>query len=156
MKSARKLSAKVERLSLLSGLVVGLGLFAANHALAAEYYVATTGSDSNPGTQASPFATLTEGDQLGGAGDTVYIGGGTYYPSGGFTFSKSGTSDTTASSTGPFRARNRFSTFPKSTARPKGHRQWELAAFQGNRDLQPPSKLRVSSGSITPTTTSWN
>jgi MYXO-CTERM domain-containing protein len=94
MKSARKLSAKVERLSLLSGLVVGLGLFAANHALAAEYYVATTGSDSNPGTQASPFATLTKGISSAGAGDTVYIGGGTYYPSGGFTFSKSGTSDT--------------------------------------------------------------
>jgi len=51
MKSAKELSAKVERLSLLSGLVVGLGLFAANHALAAEYYVATTGSDSNPGTK---------------------------------------------------------------------------------------------------------
>jgi MYXO-CTERM domain-containing protein len=94
MKSARKLSAKVERLSLLSGLVFGLGLFAANHALAAEYYVSTTGSDSNPGTQASPFATLTKGVSSAGAGDTVYIGGGTYYPSGGFTFSKSGTSDT--------------------------------------------------------------
>jgi len=94
MKSARKLSAKVERLSLLSGLVFGLGLFAAKQALAAEYYVATTGSDSNPGTQASPFATLTKGVSSAGAGDTVYIGGGTYYPSGGFTFSKSGTSDT--------------------------------------------------------------
>jgi len=94
MKSARRLSAKVERLSLLSGLVFGLGLFATNHALAAEYYVATTGSDSNSGTQASPFATLTKGASTAGAGDTVYIGGGTYYPSGGFTFSKSGTSDT--------------------------------------------------------------
>jgi hypothetical protein len=94
MKLARKLPTKVERLSLLSGLVFGLGLFAANHALAADYYVATTGSDSNPGTQASPFATLTKGISSAGAGDTVYIGGGTYYPSGGFTFSKSGTSDT--------------------------------------------------------------
>ena len=83
MKSARKLSAKVERLSLLSGLVFSLGLFAANRALAADYYVATTGSDSNPGTQASPFATLTKGVSSAGAGDTVYIGGGTYYPSGG-------------------------------------------------------------------------
>jgi hypothetical protein len=94
MKSARKPSAKVERLSLLSGLLFSLGLFATNHALAADYYVATTGSDSNPGTQASPFATLTKGVSSAGAGDTVYIGGGTYYPSGGFTFSKSGTSDT--------------------------------------------------------------
>ncbi|MGB8297262.1 MAG: right-handed parallel beta-helix repeat-containing protein, partial [Polyangia bacterium] len=94
MKSARRLSAKVERLSLLSGLVFGLGLFAASHALAAEYYVATTGSDSNPGTQASPFATLTKGASTAGPGDTVYIRGGTYNPTGGFTFSKSGASDT--------------------------------------------------------------
>ena len=58
MKSARKLSTKVERLSLLSVLVFGVGFFAAQQARATEYYVSPTGSDSNPGTQASPFATL--------------------------------------------------------------------------------------------------
>ncbi len=100
MKSARKLSAKVERLSLLVGLVFGLGLFAANHALAAEYYVATTGSDSNPGTQASPFATLQKGADTAVAGDTVWIRGGTYKittpasSGAGIQLSKSGTSDT--------------------------------------------------------------
>jgi len=94
MRPAGMRPTRLERLSLLFGLVFGLGLLAANHALAAEYYVATTGSDSNTGTQASPFATLTKGASAAGPGDTVYIRGGTYYPTGGFTFSKSGTSDT--------------------------------------------------------------
>jgi hypothetical protein len=94
MKSAKRLSKAGQQYSLLLWLVAGLGFFAAKNAFAAEYYVSTTGSDSNPGTQASPFATLTKGVSSAGAGDTVYIGGGTYYPSGGFTFSKSGTSDT--------------------------------------------------------------
>ncbi|HJX66770.1 MAG TPA: right-handed parallel beta-helix repeat-containing protein, partial [Polyangia bacterium] len=100
MKSARKLSTKVERLSLLFGLVLSLGLFAARNVLAAEYHVATTGSDSNPGTSASPFATLQKGASTAGAGDTVYIHGGTYKittpanSGAGITISKSGTSDT--------------------------------------------------------------
>jgi MYXO-CTERM domain-containing protein len=94
MKSSKYLSKASQQRSLLPWLVAGLGFFAARNASAAEYYVSTTGSDSNPGTQASPFATLTKGVSSAGAGDTVYIGGGTYYPSGGFTFSKSGTSDT--------------------------------------------------------------
>jgi hypothetical protein len=37
MKSARKLSTKVERLSLLSVLVFGVGFFAAQQARATEY-----------------------------------------------------------------------------------------------------------------------
>jgi MYXO-CTERM domain-containing protein len=94
MKSSKYLSKASQRRSLLPWMVACLGFFAARNASAAEYYVSTTGSDSNPGTQASPFATLTKGVSSAGAGDTVYIGGGTYYPSGGFTFSKSGTSDT--------------------------------------------------------------
>jgi hypothetical protein len=94
MNSARCLSKTGQQHSLLLWLVAGLGFFAARNAFATDYYVATTGSDSNPGTKDSPFATLTKGVSSAGAGDTVYIGGGTYYPSGGFTFSKSGTSDT--------------------------------------------------------------
>jgi hypothetical protein len=45
---------------------------------AATYYVAPNGSDGNPGTLASPFATLQKGHDVASAGDTVYIRGGTY------------------------------------------------------------------------------
>jgi len=46
-------------LALLSAGVVFFCVFLARgHASAAEYYVSPTGSDSNPGTQASPFATV--------------------------------------------------------------------------------------------------
>jgi hypothetical protein len=42
------------------------------------YYVAKTGSDSNPGTQASPFLTIQHGASVAGAGDTVLVGAGVY------------------------------------------------------------------------------
>ncbi len=43
-----------------------------------EYYVATTGSDSNPGTRAKPFKTLAKGGWIAQAGDTVQVRGGVY------------------------------------------------------------------------------
>jgi hypothetical protein len=45
---------------------------------AATYYVATTGLDSNPGTQAAPFQTIAKGLSVMGAGDTLYLREGTY------------------------------------------------------------------------------
>jgi MYXO-CTERM domain-containing protein len=60
---------------------------------AAEYYVSPTGSDSNPGTQASPFATLQKGNDAAAAGDTVWLRGGTYTSTKQIVLSKSGTSD---------------------------------------------------------------
>ena len=45
---------------------------------AATYYVATTGSDSNPGSEAAPFRTIAKGSQTMASGDTLYIGRGTY------------------------------------------------------------------------------
>jgi len=46
---------------------------------AANYYVATNGSDSNPGTNiAEPFATLGKAAGLAVAGNLVYLRGGTY------------------------------------------------------------------------------
>jgi hypothetical protein len=45
---------------------------------AATYYVATNGSDSNPGTQAAPFRTIAKGSQRMSGGDTLLIRGGTY------------------------------------------------------------------------------
>src|SRR5664279_3023810 len=63
-------------------------------ALAAEYYVSPAGSDSNPGTLASPFATLQKGNNTAAAGDTIWMRAGTYNCTTQITLSKSGTSDT--------------------------------------------------------------
>ena len=52
-----KRRSKVDYLAELYPLV-GLVFMAPRAALAADYYVATTGNDSNPGSMAQPFATL--------------------------------------------------------------------------------------------------
>ncbi|UII27141.1 T9SS type A sorting domain-containing protein [Fulvivirga maritima] len=48
-------------------------------AFSASYYVSPSGSDSNSGTQGSPFATLTHAISVVSAGDYIYMRGGTYY-----------------------------------------------------------------------------
>jgi len=53
-------------------------LFFVPVANAANYYVATNGSDSNPGTLASPWKTITKAANTLVAGDAVSIRGGTY------------------------------------------------------------------------------
>ena len=88
------------RIVLSASLGVLTVLVAASVAEASDYYVATTGSDSNAGTMAAPFATLQKGVNVAVAGDTVFIRGGTYKittptnTGAGISFSKSGTSDT--------------------------------------------------------------
>lgn len=55
--------------------------FGASLTLAASgnsYYIATTGSDSNPGTLAQPWATLQHAAEVMQPGDTVYVRSGTY------------------------------------------------------------------------------
>lgn len=47
-------------------------------AWSANYYVATTGDDSNAGTQAAPWKTFAKAAQVAGAGDTVYFRAGVY------------------------------------------------------------------------------
>jgi parallel beta-helix repeat protein len=42
------------------------------------YYVATTGSDANPGTDALPFHTISYGVSMLTPGDTLYVKSGTY------------------------------------------------------------------------------
>jgi hypothetical protein len=49
---------------------------------ASEYFVAPGGSDSNLGTELSPFASIARGQQAASAGDTVWIRGGVYEFSG--------------------------------------------------------------------------
>jgi hypothetical protein len=46
--------------------------------LGKDYYVATNGSDSNPGTLTQPFATWQKGITTAGPGDIVWIRGGVY------------------------------------------------------------------------------
>jgi uncharacterized repeat protein (TIGR02059 family) len=48
----------------------------------ATYYVATNGSDSNPGTISQPWLTMQKGFNSISPGDILYIRGGTYTPSG--------------------------------------------------------------------------
>ena len=60
-------------------------------AYAATYYVATTGSDSNPGASSSPWRTVRYAVSKMVAGDTTYVRGGTYNESG-IQFKRSGTS----------------------------------------------------------------
>jgi hypothetical protein len=87
-------------LGLLASLFFVFFFLRAGNAAAAEYYVATTGSDSNAGTMDQPFASMQKGHDVAVAGDTVWIRGGTYQvvngynDSSGFTISKSGQSDT--------------------------------------------------------------
>ncbi|MEI6233967.1 MAG: right-handed parallel beta-helix repeat-containing protein [Planctomycetota bacterium] len=45
---------------------------------AADFYVATTGSDSNPGTEAQPFRTVQKGCDAASGGSTIYVKVGVY------------------------------------------------------------------------------
>ncbi len=47
-------------------------------AQAADYYVSTSGDDSNPGTQSQPWETIQKAADTMVGGDTVYIRAGTY------------------------------------------------------------------------------
>jgi len=79
-------------------------LLTTGRARATEYYVAPTGSDSNPGTMAAPFASIQKGNDAATAGDTVWLRGGTYFSSKQIVLSKGGTSDTN---------RTKFWAYPK-------------------------------------------
>lgn len=60
----------------------------------ADYYIAPGGSDSNDGSEAHPWATITHADsvlQLGAYGTTVHVAPGTYYYSSRIITNKSGT-----------------------------------------------------------------
>ena len=59
-------------------ILLSLSIFAPILASAATYYTAPSGSNSNPGTQAAPFATLKKAHDVAVAGDTIFMRGGTY------------------------------------------------------------------------------
>ena len=60
-------------------LTLALCLGGISPVLAATYYVATNGVDTNPGTSNSPFATITRAQTASRSNDTVYLRGGTYF-----------------------------------------------------------------------------
>lgn len=56
----------------------GAGLLLVLNASAAEYFVSPAGNDSNPGTQAQPFASLAKAAGVVQPGDTCWLREGTY------------------------------------------------------------------------------
>ncbi|MGB2866833.1 MAG: right-handed parallel beta-helix repeat-containing protein [Bacteroidota bacterium] len=60
-------------------------------AIAKTYYVAVTGSDTNPGTIDLPFLTVPKAISSVAAGDTIYVRGGLYPIASTINISKSGT-----------------------------------------------------------------
>lgn len=66
---------------LFRALLLSLAVFfflSASSIYAADYYVSTTGSDSNSGSESSPWKTIQKGINSLKAGDILYIKGGTY------------------------------------------------------------------------------
>jgi uncharacterized repeat protein (TIGR02059 family) len=59
-------------------IIFSIFIFAALALRATNYYVAPTGSDSNPGTISQPWRTWQKGFSSISAGDILYIRGGTY------------------------------------------------------------------------------
>ncbi|MDR6550431.1 Ig-like domain-containing protein [Paenibacillus qinlingensis] len=70
--------------SLSLAIICSLAIVGVPKALAAatDYYVSSTGSDSNPGTMAQPFLTILKASQAAAPGTTVHVLPGTY--TGGF------------------------------------------------------------------------
>jgi hypothetical protein len=64
------------RLNFLQLLIITI--FVPQVTLANDYFVANTGNDTNQGTQSLPWKTLSHAANVLMAGDTVYIGSGTY------------------------------------------------------------------------------
>jgi len=75
---------------LVFSLVLIIPLCIPTLAQATIYYVAQDGSDSNPGTETKPWASVDKAANTMEAGDTVYVKEGNYS---GFDVSRSGTAD---------------------------------------------------------------
>ena len=78
-----------------------------------DYYVATTGSDNNPGTSAAPFRTIQKAAGVAGPGDVVIVRDGIYTSSSSNAVVSVGRSGTATAATSPL-GRN-ISGAPSST-----------------------------------------
>jgi parallel beta-helix repeat protein len=67
-------------LVLIATMILGIGgvMVAKTSAAGATYYVAVTGSDSNPGTITQPFGSIPKGLSVLSPGDTLLVRAGTY------------------------------------------------------------------------------
>jgi|GEM_PF-4769979 len=92
--------------SLVAAVITMSFLGAPARAAGNSYYVATNGSDSNPGTIDRLWATLPYATDQIKAGDTVYVRAGTYKPTKATVITTSGTAD----------ARITFRSYPGETA----------------------------------------
>lgn len=63
------------------------------HSFASVYFVAPGGSDMDPGSMASPYATIAKGVSVAQPGDTVFLRGGNYTVLSSINIHKSGTVD---------------------------------------------------------------
>jgi len=66
-------------LGLALALAALLFLLQTTSGFSASWYVAADGTDANPGTSNSPFATIMKAQSDASSGDTVYLRGGTYF-----------------------------------------------------------------------------
>ncbi len=62
----------------ISSTYFTMSLYKSTKAAGNTYYVATNGSDSNPGTEVQPFSTIQRGIGAVSTGDTILVRGGVY------------------------------------------------------------------------------
>jgi hypothetical protein len=62
----------------VTAVVLLLAVFLSSHLCAATYYVAKTGNDANPGTEAEPWLTVNHAAGAVVVGDTCLVGAGVY------------------------------------------------------------------------------
>jgi len=65
--------------SIIKSLILSVGLFSLITAQAVDYYVSTTGNDSNAGSLSQPFKTITYAYSRASAGTIIHVLPGTYY-----------------------------------------------------------------------------
>lgn len=101
--SGRRLARRAAITATFMVTMVGASIAAigtSDAATAATYYVATTGSDSNAGTLAAPFATIQKAIGAVTAGGTIAVRGGTYALTTNLQITKSGTATSPITLTG--------------------------------------------------------
>ena len=67
--NAKQLNFKVN----ITIVIVFIAFIVPSTGWTATYYVAKTGSNGNPGTEASPWLTIQKAATIAAAGDTVYV-----------------------------------------------------------------------------------